>query len=43
MLAGYLPFYNSTGKKDIDDKILAGTFKIPERYRESTVKTLIEG
>ena len=42
MLAGYLPFYNSTGKKDIDDKIIAGSYKFPERYKDSSVKSLIE-
>lgn len=43
MLAGYLPFYNSTGKKDIDDKIMAARYKMPEFMKNSSVKTLIEG
>jgi 5'-AMP-activated protein kinase catalytic alpha subunit len=43
MLAGYLPFYNSSGKKDIDDKIMTARYKMPEFMRNSSVKTLIEG
>ena len=43
MLAGYLPFYNSSGKKDIDDKIMAAKYKMPDFMRVSSVKTLIEG
>ena len=42
MLAGYLPFYNSTGKKDIDDKIMTARYKMPDFMKNSSVKTLIE-
>ena len=42
MLAGYLPFYNSTGKKDIDDKIMTARYKMPDFMKNSNVRTLIE-
>lgn len=44
MLCGYLPFYNSKGSHDMEEKILAGRFsRFPEHILKSSVKTLLEG
>jgi hypothetical protein len=42
MLFGYLPFYSSNGKKDVDEKIVSGNYKFPDG-QDMSIKSLIAG